>query len=107
MSAVKMNGFVSVVGIHDRRESERLQMVAKRTIPEKMNKIVLIVVGFILLAGFIVFAVKVINAPKVPVLIVDGAERVQAVRLPDGKVLKGVEVAPYIGKNLPMEYATR
>ena len=49
------------------------------------------------------FAVR--DSEPEPVLILDGMDRIMAVRLPDGQVLRDLEVTPYIGRvDLPREY---
>lgn len=89
MIAIKKNGFISVAGICDKNESERRALIAKRTIPEKMNKIVLVVLGLVFFVGLIHFGYKVITAPKAPILVVNAAMVVQEVRLPNGTVISG------------------
>jgi hypothetical protein len=65
-----------------------------------------ITIFFIILAvaGLIIAFAVGDSSPK-PVLILDGMDRIMAVRLPDGKILKDLEVIPYIGRSdLPREY---
>jgi hypothetical protein len=65
-----------------------------------------VTIFFIILAvlGLIVALAVRDTTPK-PVLILDGADRIMAVRMPDGKILRDMEVLPYIGRmDLHREY---
>jgi hypothetical protein len=69
----------------------------------RFNRRVTIFFIILAVAGLIIgFAVR--DTSPDPVLIVEG-DRVMAVRLPDGKILRDMEVLPYIGRmDLPREY---
>jgi len=102
MKASIHNGFLTVKGIPSRDESRRRGWVAERVIPNRIN----FFIGMVfLLIAIIWVSYQSSYEPALPTLILDGADRIVAVRF-HGKLDKSpTEIRKWIGNSqCPREY---
>ena len=99
-----MTNCLSVQGLASNVRETRQRVFWAQNPRIKENRRMTVVIIILMVMGLIIaFAVR--DSEPEPVLILDGMDRIMAVRLPDGKVLRDLEVTPYIGRSdLPREY---